>query len=1034
MSDSVTFLQSVANVYVEKERDNLIDYCFVTPNKRTGAFLTRALSIASGHQSSVLPAVITISDFISDNTSSVEISNTELLFLLYEVYSDLIASRATEEMKQKGEHLVDFNTFQYWGNVLLNDFNDVDRYMVDAGSLFKNVKRLKEISSNYLTEEQIEILKDYWKEEDLPVPVKEFWNHVIYRSGRDKGPKRSSVKFIRLWQVAEELYERLNLILDQRNLAYPGKMYRQVANSIALMSAEYFPYRRYIFVGFNVLSASEQKIFEGLQRLGVADFYWDFVSPLFKNPAHTANRFLRRQIKQFPSQYSVTEVFSQFPNVTIVPVPSQLGQVKLVPEILQSLHPEIFNEAGAIKEKAEQKQLFDTAIVLPNESLCLPLLQSLPNELNNINVTMGFSVKNAPVYSLFRSIISMQLRARMLKFENTFFYEDVLSVVTHPLIRQAAPRQCDDIIAYINLRHLYNVPVSALSNEKYSQLSPIFKMVENNNDTNEVIDYLLQLVDWLRGLVERQHIQLEKIVEENLGSEESTSYSLEIGFLSYYRDSLIELKNLSARYLTGNRVFLNDKTVFHLVERIMGHKTIRFEGVPLKGLQLMGVLETRNLDFKNVVILSMNERIFPRRHYAKSMIPHAIRKAFSMSTIEHQESIYSYYFYRMISRAENVVLLYDGRNQGAKSGQPSRYINQIKFLFPQDKVRTRTLSYPFLPIVTPKDDVRKTQRVMDILKQFTIEGSGRKLSATSLNMYINCPLQFYLTYVEQFYEQDKIVDYMDMSTYGTIVHNTVQEIYQSELSRVGGSELVVTMDLLDRMMQEKNILYHLNRAVRKFYFRIEPDDESAPIYGSTAIMRDIMVKQLQMMFEKEKTLLPYSFVAAEAGSRNFRFKVTDDMEINMSFSIDRVDKIHSSDGTSFYRLIDYKTGGDKNNFQEIPRLFDPENKSRNKALFQLLLYTNAFAQWKGYNGKLQPMLYPLKGNYKFVPFQANKGKFVLDDYRQVNEEFMSHLKKLIEELLNPDISFAAHPSESHCGFCQFHELCGRAIKPFYAND
>lgn len=1070
------FLREIARQYVDNELDSLPEFCFVTPNKRTATFLTKYFKelISAADYCGLAPDILPITDFIGEFSESVEASVFELLFILYNVYSEILQRHATPEMIESGANLVDFNKFQYWGGVLISDFNDVDKYLVDPHQLFRNVATLKEISANYLTPEQIEVIKKYWREEDIPQPAKEFWNHVTYKSGRDCDEKRSTSGFVKLWQVMEELYIEFKNVLRDKGLAYSGMMYRDVCDFMKEASPEDFPYKRYVFVGFNVLSVSEKTIFSRLQKLGIADFYWDYASPTFDIVSSTATRFLKKQVKEFPSRYKAGQRLDSYPEVEIIAMPSAIGQTQVMPEVIRGLHPEIFLPDGSVNPGVSQHKLFNTAIVLPDEKLCVPLLNSLPDGLTNLNVTMGFSVRNAPVYSLFRNIVSMQLRARLLKYDNTFFYEDVIAVLSHPLIRLASAEACDSIIDMINRRRLFNIPISELNKEKYASLSHVFKVVNNVSDSSAVIGYLYELIEWLESLVikarndefsspaddksiegtdhnspvDSQSRQLPPVEPErdNNSLEENDSeldeeqlrrksiYSLERGFLTAYRDALAELARLDRVYLLGKNMFLADKTVFHLVERILGHKTIQFEGVPLRGLQIMGVLEVRNLDFENIVIMSMNERIFPRRHYSKSMIPNALRKAYSMATLEHQESIYSYYFYRMISRARKVVLMYDGRNIGAKSGQPSRYINQVRFIFPYDKMIYSPTSYSLTPPVIDSSGVPKSPAIIAKLNRYVSETSPRYLSASSINAYINCPLQFYLQNVEQFYEVDELKDYMDDSTYGTIVHETIQWIYEAEQARLGVEILDVDEPMLARLSTDRNIGYHLARSIKKNYLRWGEDDPR-PLFGDSELFFRIMTRQIRYMFTKEVNLLPFSFKSAEAG-RSMRFRISDSLTVNLTYRIDRVDVIKSSD-ESFIRLIDYKTGSDTNKAGSIAELFNSETESRNKALLQLLLYSNAYAQDENYGGRIEPMLYSLRriAIDDITPFTLpapkdakSRSRYEITDYREFNDEFMSYLEHIVKEMLNPDIPFVAKPERHHCKYCQFQDICGKGIK------
>lgn len=1006
------FLKQVAEAYVDNEpTDALADYCFVVPNKRSAVFLSKylgeQLKSAGGGTPALAPDVVTISDFITDMSDYVEVSRIEMLFILYQVYAGIVRNHLPPKDAADGKGLVDFNRFQYWGDILINDFGDVDRYMVDANQLFRNVENLKEISANYLTPEQIEVIKKYWNEDLVPEPVKEFWNHIVHVNPDSTVPAKKNVaRFVKLWQVMHEVYDQFRSRLASEGFAYGGMMYREVAQRISKeMSVADFDCSRYIFVGFSVLSESEQTIFRGMQRLGIADFYWDYASSAFRIPGNRASRFIARYVKEFPSRYRIAlDPLSSYPEVTVIAVPSTFGQAKAIDPILRRLYPGLF-AADAVDgcNEAAQSCLEDTAIVLPDENMVSPLLNAMPPQVTNVNVTMGFSLSHTTVASLIKNIVSMQLRARELRSVDTFFFEDVVSLLTHPLIRSRYASLCNSIVATVNERRMFNIPVTFFNAPEYAPLKPLFEVVKNVNDPDGVTRYLDSLLLWLAN-----------VIDPGMGSR-----TLELQYINSYRDAIMELRRLSRLYLDGGKVYLEDKTVFHLVERILGNQTVAYEGMPLQGLQVMGVLETRALDFDNIVILSMNERIFPRKHYARTFIPNALRRGYGMATIEHQESMYAYYFYRLIARARHVYLLYDARTSGLRSGDMSRYISQIKYQFPPSKVKFTGSQYRMMSSKSKPVSVVKTPRIMAELAKFTQEG-GRNLSAHALNTYISCPLQFYLASIEKYYPEDELHDYMDDATYGTIVHEVAERMYL-DMKGVADS-LPLTPDVLRRLSDTKLIGEYVTSSIRSNYLHVAPDDPR-PLHGDAAILRRIMVRTVAKMFEREGEFSGVEFISGEE-SKYVRLKIDDDLTVNLNYRIDRVDRVTNPDGTSFIRLIDYKTGNDPLQASTVEKLFSHDgNTAPPKAIFQLLLYCNAYVAKEGYNGAIQPYIYKLRkaAVEPFGPLKLLKAPLL--DYRDVNDAFMSRLSEMLHTLFDQDIPFTARPSEAACKYCKFKELC-----------
>lgn len=1021
----VPFLKQIAQAYVDNERDTLADCCFVVPNKRSAVFLSKYFSevlTAGGAEAALAPAVITISDFIADLTDKVEISRIEMLFILYEVYSDIVRKHTSKADLAAGKGVVDFNRFQYWGDILITDFGDVDRYLVDARQLFRNIEGLKEISANYLTDEQLEVIRKYWNEDLVPEPVREFWNHAVHVNRRKDGKtsNKNVAGFVKLWQVMQEIYDGFRARLSSEGYGYGGMIYREVSETLKEMDADDFDYDRYIFTGFSVLSESEQSIFQSMQRMGIADFYWDYASPAMHIKGNRASRFISRYVKKFPSRYRIgLDRMPDFPDITVVAVPSTFGQAKAIAPILRRLYPDRFTSCADGAGGA----LENTAIVLPDENMVSPLLNAMPAEVDTVNVTMGFPLGHTAVASLIKNIVSLQLRARELRAQDTFFFEDVIALLSHPLIRSRHAALCDSIVATINRRRIFNLPVAFFDNGEYEPLKPVFTIIRNLNDSDGVIDYLDNLLSWLSEIVapatDTGEITDDEEVEDVVPVALPTP--LELQYIRSYRAAIGELRRLNDRYLKNGKIFLEDKTVFHLAERILGNQTVAYEGMPLKGLQVMGVLESRGLDFENIIMTSMNERIFPRKHYARTFIPDALRRGYGMATIEHQESMYAYYFYRLIARARNVYLLYDARTSGLRAGDMSRYINQIKYQFPAGKVRFTGSQYRMAPVKPDLLAVKKTPAIMADLEKYRQGENRRFLSAHSLNTYINCPMQFYLANIEGYYPENEVHDYMDEGTYGTIVHEVAEKMYID--LKGDARSLPLTEATYARLTDRKTIENYVARSIRKHYLGVDENDPR-PIEGDAAIFSKLMVRTLLKMFERESEMQGVEFLSGEE-SKYVELRVNDKYTINLNYRIDRIDRVSdSAGGESAIRIVDYKTGDDKMSIGSFAPLFEHGKASAQpKAIFQLLLYCNAYAQKEGYDGAIQPFIYKLRkvAVEPFKPLTFNRSPIA--DYRDINDEFLDCLGEMLDEIFNPDIPFHAYPDKDNCKYCKFKELC-----------
>lgn len=978
-----SFLKRIAKAYFDNEKDNLADYCFIFPNKRSGTFFSHFLNELNDDTTPVFePKITTISDFIADFSDYVEASRYDLLFTMYNEYAKL--SREIE----------DFDRFVFWGDMLISDFNDVDRYLADAPMLFKNITDYNTINTDFLTDEQKLIVKQYWGIELPAGDPESFWTHL-----NEKGePRTNRESFVRLWEILYPLYSGYRKSLADRGLCYSGMQYKEVADRFKLMQAEDFPYGRVIIVGFNVLSMTEIKIFERLRDLGIGDFYWDFDMPEAFKANRSATFFLKKYVKEFKSLYDISLDDLPVPEIEIISVPSNVGQVKLTGKILEEMI-----ESGDIADKTNA---IDTAIVLPSENLFIDLLHSVPESIGSVNITMGYPLRMTSIATLLRNITMMHMRAKKVRDIWCFFYEDVKDVLSHPLLKTIAPASCTAIIDCIDKNKMFMIPVDWI-NSNFEELSTLFFPVEQQHSGDQVFEYLCHLVDFISE-------RLEKLNEDG-------SSALELGFLTRYRISLDQLHNAINKY----GIKMKENTFFHLIERTINAESVNFIGEPLKGLQIMGVLETRALDFDNVILLSMNERIFPRKHYTRSFIPDVLRRSYGLSTLEFQECIYAYYFYRLISRAKRVKLLYDSRTSGLKGGEMSRYLYQLLYLCDSKSISRKNAYYDMPPLnVSDRLSVVKNDVIMSRLNRYLSTGDDRlSLSASAIKMYLNCPLEFYFHYIEHIRPEDEVTDYMDESTFGTIVHQVSEYSYK----RLKGDmpELEVTAPLLDRLKREVTELEKLiTLATNQHYHHLpsqRSDDEPylnlTPLHGEAKVVGEVIREFIIKMFELEKSLTPFYFLEGEH-KFHARMPIDSERAFNIGGSIDRIDRL--ADGKTL-RIIDYKTGGDDSAFKDVDDMF-----SDKKAILQLFLYCNGLACEMKKDVPIQPVLYLFKKFSTDGILPVRQGVDPVTDYRKLNDDVMEMLRENLSELFDPEIPFEPDPSKEHCHFCNYKEICGQA--------
>lgn len=1057
------FLQSIAQAYLEHESVRLMDMCFVFPNKRSATFFTDYLNtIAKGQNLNVVhPATTTIVDFIEDFSTTAAGDRMELIFILYDVYREVV-KRHHGEKEAAG---IDFNKFIYWADILLNDFDDVDNSLADTSQLFRNVTGLKEISANYLTPEQIEVMRHFYSDEKIPQEVRDFWNHIAHGSGGNTSESVASVGFLRLWQVMGEIYEEFHRRTGAMGLHTPGRASREVAEYLGGVSADALPFRRYVFIGFNNLSRAEKTIFDSLRRLTdedwgtpLADFYWDTASPAFDDVNFAGGMMVKKYAAEFPSLYDCVPAVDGYPKIEVTGVPSRVGQGKAIGRILESLYP-----SG---KPVDLEQLRRTAIVMPEENMLIPLMNSLPANISPLNITMGYRLRNTAVAGLVRDVVSMQMRSYQNKFRGTFFHEDVINVLSHPLVRSFRPDLCTRLLLEIQQRRLFNVPATLFSEPRFAGMEPVFSLVSDKNSVYDVFSYLDGLLQWIADAFaasprnacdnDRQDTETPSEKADDSGCHDDTgaeqlplsadvsrgrNVALQEAFLRRYANAVGHLRDLCGRYLSGGKVYIEDATVFNLVERIIQGEMLNFEGVPLQGLQLIGVLEARSIDFDTLIIPSMNERVFPRAKFTGSFIPVVLRSSYGLPTPDDQENVYSYFFYRMISRARRVFLLYDARSTGLKSRQMSRYIRQLMHIFKPKGLKHTVLPYRMSSPQAPEIGVRKTPEIMAVINRYRSATSPLYLSASSIKQYVGCPMSFYFEKIAHYRREDEINDWMDESTMGQVVHYVFETLFGNLLAG-HESGVTVTAEMLGRMRDNQAALDRIICvAVNKFYRKLGEDCHE-PLTGESKLMGYIIKENIREVLRKEQPNTPFTYISGEWPGKN-SLTITGSTGNSATFNflcfIDRIDRFSGDSEMERIRVIDYKTGTDETSVPSLESIFKDYKK---KAFLQVMLYAQAYAQFNGYDGPIQPMIYAMRnlmvspitplgvpapvGEVEFEELKkpaTARGKWRMLDYRDYVAQFNDLLIPYIEELFDPDKPFMCTDDENACKYCAFKAIC-----------
>lgn len=861
--------------------------------------------------------------------------------------------------------------FYFWGEMLIADFDDADKNMADTHALFSNLKDLNELMDNYdfLEEGQKEALSQF------------FHNFSINQVTELKQ------RFISMWNVLGDIYAEYKALLESQSIAYEGMLYRQV---IEQLDVEALPYNKYIFVGFNVLNKVEHTLFKKLNEAGKAMFYWDYDTFYLNKTPHEAGEFIRRNLRDFPSELpaSFFDNLNQPKEVTFIESPTENGQVRYLPQWIR--------ENLTSQEK-------ETAVVLCNEALLQPVLHALPDNVKHINITMGFPLSQTPAYSFVNAL--MELHTSGYNPNNgRYLFAEVISVLKHPYTRQLSPEaeKLEQTLTRDN--RFYPLP-SELKQDNVLEL--LFTPRRNNLDLCSMLSEALKEV---------------AVIYQQQAASHSDAFD------QLYRESLFKTYTLVNRFHTlieSKELNVQAGTFQRLLTRVMSSSSIPFHGEPAIGMQVMGVLETRNLDFRHLIMLSVNEGQLPKAGGDSSFIPYNLRKAFGMTTIDHKIAVYAYYFYRLMQRAEKVTLVYNTATDGINRGELSRFMLQflIEWGYPVLRKQLEAAQSPqdSTPII-----IEKTPDIMERMKSvFDIRNNPKALiSPSALNCYLDCPLKFYYKYVALLSAPDEVTADIDSAKFGSIFHYAAEHIYK-DLTAHG--KLISKENLETLLKDEVRLQTYVDNGFKELFFNL-PQNEQPEYNGIQLINSAVIVKYIQQLLRNDLRYAPFTFVGSE--QRIFEnieiYTPTGDIQSRIGGIIDRID----AKGESL-RIVDYKTGGDADTPANVQSLFIPDKK-RSNYVFQTFLYASIVCKKlreKNDSRLVAPALLYIhraaSENYSPViqMGEPRKPKEPVDNFAQYEGDFRENLKTLLEDIFNPDISFTQTEIEDKCAYCDFKALC-----------
>ena len=957
-----SFLKLVAADLYKHTEGNLAHTAVVFPNKRAGLFFNEYLAQES--ESPIWsPAYVSISELFRSLSPWKVGDPVKLVCELYKIFRR--ETQSTETL----------DDFYFWGEMLISDFDDADKNKVDTDKLFSNLQDLRNIMDDYtfIDDEQEEAIRQF------------FQNFSIER--------RTALKerFISLWNVLGNIYKGFRESLASQNIAYEGMMYRHV---IEHLDVDKLPYEKYIFVGFNVLNKVEHTLFTQLKDAGKAVFYWDYDEFYMKENrqavTHEAGEFIRRNLRDFPSPLS-GELFknlSKPKEVHYIASSTENAQARYLPQWIRN------NLTTPEKE---------TAVVLCNEALLQPVLHSLPAEVKHVNITMGFPLSQTPVYSFLIALLELHTHGFNFK-SGRYTFQSVVTLLKHPYTRQLTG-QAELLEKELTRNNRFYPLPGELGKDEF--LTRLFTPLSGN------LNLCIRLSETLQ--------QVAGIYQANTSGTEDTD-----AFNQLYRESLFKAYTTINRFRTlieEDELTVQSETFRRLLVKVLSATNIPFHGEPAIGMQVMGVLETRNLDFRHLVLLSVNEGQLPKSGGDSSFIPYNLRKAFGMTTIEHKIAVYAYYFYRLLQRAERITLMYNTSSDGLNRGEWSRFMLQFLIEWPHPITR-QFLEAGQSPQGTSPITVEKTPDVMRRMQSlFDVRANPKaKFSPSALNYYLDCPLKFYYRYVAGLSAPDEVSAEIDSATFGSIFHYAAEHIYK-DLTTHGK---VINKEALETLLRnEVKLQDYVDTAFKKLFFNV-PQNEKPEYNGVQLINSAVIARYLKQLLQNDLRYAPFTFIASE-------MEVDEPIDIQTPKGVIKsriggiIDRMDSKDGT--LRIVDYKTGGDADTPPHVESLFIPDKK-RSNYVFQTFLYAAIMCR-KQPTMKIAPALLYIHraATETYSPViqmgEPRKPKEAVEDFSKYEKEYRERLQGLLEEIFNPEKSFTQTEIIEKCTYCDFKALCKR---------